>query len=62
MKLSKEDIKSYELSLPKEERFAFVEELLDVTTTASIEKTKLSHREMLNNNKERAHIVSILNM
>jgi transposase-like protein len=49
MKLSKEDIKSYLLTLPQEEQSAFVDELRSLTTPSTTAKCKLSRREMLNN-------------
>ena len=49
MKLSKEDIKSYLLTLPNEEQTAFVDELRSLTTLPTTTKSKLSRREMLNN-------------
>jgi transposase-like protein len=49
MKLSKEDIKSYLLTLPQEEQSAFVDELRSLTTSSTTAKCRLSRREMLNN-------------
>lgn len=49
MKLTKEDIKSYLLSLPQEEQDALITELRDVSKASAPAKCKLSRREMLNN-------------
>ena len=49
MKLTKEDIKSYLLSLPQYEREVLIEELKDVSKTTSSAKCQLSRCERLNN-------------
>jgi len=49
MELSKEDIKSYLLSLPHEERSVFIDELRDLTRFSASPKCKLSRREILDN-------------
>ncbi len=49
MKLTKEDIKSYMLSLPQDEQNALIEELKDFSKTSSTANCKLSRREILNN-------------
>ncbi|MDO8896127.1 MAG: IS1595 family transposase [Bacteroidales bacterium] len=49
MKLTKEDIKSYLLTLPKLELDSLIKELQDFTKTSSLASCKLSRREMLNN-------------
>ena len=49
MKLTKEDIKSYLLTLPQDEQDALIEELKNATKTSLFTKCKLSRREMLNN-------------
>lgn len=49
MQLTKEDIKSYLLTLPQVERNVLIEELKDLSKSTSSTKCKLSRREMLNN-------------
>ena len=49
MKLTKEDIKSYLLTLPQDEQNALIEELKDFSKTSLSAKCKLSRREILNN-------------
>lgn len=49
MKLSKEDIKSYLLSMPPEEQSVFIDELKELANSMVFPKCKLSRREMLNN-------------
>ena len=49
MGLSKEEIKSYLLSLPAEEQFNFLEELRDLASLSNAPKCKLSRREILDN-------------
>lgn len=49
MKLTKENIKSYLLTLPQVEQDAFIDELMDISKASSSAQCKLSRREMLNN-------------
>lgn len=49
MKLSKENIKTYLLTLSEGERKLLLEELLDFSKPSSSTKCKLSRRELLNN-------------
>jgi transposase-like protein len=48
LKLTKENIKSYLLTLPRDEQKALIDELKDISKTPTVQ-CKLSHREMLNN-------------
>ena len=49
MELSKEDIRSYLLSLPHEEQFTLINELRDLANLSGKPKPKLSRREILDN-------------
>lgn len=49
MELSKEDIKSYLLSLPREKQSALIEELQGLTNLSNGPKCKLSRRDILDN-------------
>ena len=49
MELSKEDIRSYLLSLPHEEQFTLINELRDLANLSDKPKSKLSRREILDN-------------
>ena len=49
MELSKEDIKSYLLSLPSEEQSVLMDELRDLVSLSNTPKCKLSRREILDN-------------
>ncbi len=49
MELSKEDIRSYLLSLPHEEQYTLINELRDLANLSGKPKPKLSRREILNN-------------
>lgn len=49
MELSKEDIRSYLLSLPHEEQYTLINELRDLANLSGKPKPKLSRREILDN-------------
>lgn len=49
MKLSKDAVKSYLLTLPSEEQSVFIEELRGLVNSGTSPKCKLSRREILNN-------------
>lgn len=49
MELSKEDIKSYLLSLPSEKQSALIEELKGLVNQSNVPKCKLSRRDILDN-------------
>lgn len=49
MELSKEDVKSYLLSLPREKQSALIEELQGLTNLSNGPKCKLSRRDILDN-------------
>ena len=49
MELSKEDVKSYLLSLPREKQSALLEELQSLANLSNVPKCKLSRRDILDN-------------